>query len=40
MVIKLKIINKSQTYLEDENCGRVRRVKYPQRIYQKGKSII
>ena len=27
MVIKLKIINKSQTYLEDEDCRRVRIVK-------------
>ena len=29
MVIKLKIINKSQTYLEDEDCWRVKRVKIP-----------
>ena len=29
MVIKLKNINKSQTYLKDEDCRHVRKVKIP-----------
>ena len=33
MVIKLKIINRGQTFLEDEDCQCVRKVKIPQKNF-------
>ena len=39
MIIKLKIIKKRQTYLEDKNCRRARRVKILRKNISKNESI-
>ena len=34
MFIKIEIIKKRQTYLEDENCRQVLKLRYPKKNYQ------